>query len=396
MLSKLSSTKVYYQEYGVSGEKVNVGILSWIIDRQRTGVDNYLYYLLKTMIKMGKFREMFLIHHIKTNDYVYEAANDIIIPKVPSRLTYPIGLPYIIKKSKIDILHVPLHWPLQITPFFFNFNIKKVLTIHDLTPLLFPETHTKENLKWWVSSLNLIKNRTDVLIADSLHTKNDCINYLNIPAKKIKVIHLAADSIFKSYEDKEEILGDLKRKYCLKSSFILFVGTLEKRKNIPNLIRAFHKLKKRGIEHKLIIIGGKGWKYDDIFNTVNELNLKKDVLFMGYVPNEDLVKFYNAADLFVYPSLYEGFGLPPLEAMACGCPVITSNTSSLPEVVGDAGITIDPHNCNALADAMYEILTKDSLRLKLSDKSLKRAKMFSWEKTARETWKIYEEVIEKE
>ena len=375
---------------------MNLGILSWIIDSQRTGVYNYLYYLLKNMIEMGKSHEMFLIHDKKTNDPLYKAANDVIIPKIPFKLTYAIGLPYITRKTKIDILHVPAHGYSQIMPFFLNSNVKKILTIHDLTPLLFPETHTKKTLQWWVSSLNLIKSRTDVIIADSLNTKNDCINYLNIPNEKIKVIPLAADSIYRPSKHKEEIREDLEKRYGIKFPFILSVGTLEKRKNIPNLIKAFNQLKERGTNHKLVIIGSNGWKYRDIFNTANELNLEKDVLFTGYIPNEDLVKFYNAADLFVYPSIYEGFGLPPLEAMACGCPVITSNSSSLPEVVGNAGITVDPHDYDALADKMYQILTNDSLRSKLHNKSLKRAKMFSWEKTARETWKVYEEVLETE
>jgi glycosyltransferase involved in cell wall biosynthesis len=144
--------------------------------------------------------------------------------------------------------------------------------------------------------------------------------------------------------------------------------------------------------YKLVIVGGKGWKYDDIFRNIEALNLQEDVIFTGYVPKEDLVKFYNLADLFVYPSLYEGFGLPPLEAMACGCPVITSNTSSLPEVVGDAGIMVNPYDVNELVKVMYEVLTNEGLKKELSKKGLERAKLFDWKKTAEETWKAYEMV----
>ena len=143
---------------------------------------------------------------------------------------------------------------------------------------------------------------------------------------------------------RQQIHDELKSEYKIDTPFILFVGTLEKRKNVPTLLKSFYKLKKCKIEHKLVIVGGKGWKYTKIFDLIEEFNLKGDVIFTDYVSDEYLVKFYNAADLFVYPSLYEGFGLPPLEAMACGCPVITSNTSSLPEVVGDAGIMIDPND----------------------------------------------------
>lgn len=142
----------------------------------------------------------------------------------------------------------------------------------------------------------------------------------------------------------------------------------------------------------MLIVGKKGWKYKSIFETVDILNLQKDVIFSDYVPDEYLTLLYNAADLFVYPSLYEGFGLPPLEAMACGTPVITSNTSSLPEVVGDAGVMIDPYDVDGLAKAMFEVLTNEGLREDMRKKGLKRAKLFSWEKTAKETLKIYEEV----
>ena len=141
------------------------------------------------------------------------------------------------------------------------------------------------------------------------------------------------------------------------------------------------------------MVGGKGWKYTKIFDLIEELNLKNEVIFTDYVSDEYLVKIYNAADLFVYPSLYEGFGLPPLEAMACACPVITSNTSSLPEVVGDAGIMIDPNDVDSLTESMLKILTDNQLREEMSRKSLERAKMFSWKKTARETWKVYEDVL---
>ena len=187
---------------------------------------------------------------------------------------------------------------------------------------------------------------------------------------------------------------NLKRRYNIDSQFILYVGNVESRKNVSLLIKSIYKLKKQGIKHKLVIIGARGFGFKQINELVIELKLSDEVIFTGYIPDEDLVKFYNAADLFVFPSLYEGFGLPPLEAMACGCPVIVSNTSSLPEVVGNAGILIDPHDFDALAEEMYQILTNNDLKQNLSKKSVTRAKLFSWEKTARETWKVYEKVLE--
>ena len=372
---------------------MNVGILSWMIDRKRTGVNNYLYNLIKNMINNGKADEISLIHYERSDDPIYSQVNDIIIPEIPLKLTSAIGIPQAVKNADIDILHVPVHWYNQITPFVLNRKIKKVLTIHDLTPILFPEMHTRETNLTWKSSLKFIKNRTNIVICDSISTKNDCIKLLKIPEKRLRVIPLSADEQYKPLKNKEQIYNELKREYNINSPFILFVGTLEKRKNVPTLIKSFYKLKKSKLDHKLVIVGGKGWKYTKIFDLIEDLNLKDEVIFTDYVSDEDLVKLYNTADLFVYPSLYEGFGLPPLEAMACGCPVITSNTSSLPEVVGDAGIMIDPNDIDGLTESMHKILTDQDLREEMSRKSLERAEMFSWKKAARETWNVYEDAL---
>jgi glycosyltransferase involved in cell wall biosynthesis len=253
--------------------------------------------------------------------------------------------------------------------------------------------HTRETNMTWRSSLKFIKNRTSVMICVSESTKNDCIKLLNIPEKRLRVIPLSADEQYKPLKNKKQIHDELKQEYNIDFPFILFVGTLEKRKNVPTLLKSFYKLKKSKVEHKLVVVGGKGWKYTKIFDLIEELNLKNEVIFTDYVSDKYLVKLYNAADLFVYPSLYEGFGLPPLEAMACGCPVITSNTSSLPEVVGDAGIMINPNDIDGLTESMLKILTDNQLREEMSRKSLERAKIFSWKKTAKETWKVYEDVL---
>ncbi len=373
---------------------MNVGILSWIIDRQRTGVDNYLYDLLENMIKMGKSKEISLIHYKKIEDPVYTRTNDIIIPKMPLKLTNIIGMPKAIKSANIDILHVPAHFHTQIAPFFLNRNIKKILTIHDLIPLLFPKTYSRDTSFLWNSSLKLIKNRIDHVIAVSQKTKDDCIKYFDIPDEKVTIIPNAVNARYKPIKNIEEVKNNLKMSYKLTDPFILFTGRIEARKNVPVLIKALYKLKKMGLKHKLVVVGGRGWKYEETIGEIERLNLQESVIFPGYVPDEDLVKLYNAADLFVYPSLYEGFGLPPLEAMACGTPVITSNTSSLPEVVGNAGIMVNPKDVNGLAESMHRVLTDNVLKEDLSKKSLERSKKFSWEKSANETWKVYESILD--
>jgi len=350
------------------------------------------------MIKLGKSKDLFLIHYKRrqrSSDWIYDKSNELCTKYLPPFLRDIFGIPYMVKSSNINILHIPEHHHSFIMPFFVN-KAKVIVTIHDLVPILFTKTqlsrHPYNNFRFWWRwnfTFKLIRNRIDFVIADSENTKNDCIKHLKIPEEKIKVIYIAADEIYRPLDSTEEVKKEIK-KYNINSQFILFVGTLESRKNIPNLIKAFYKLKNRGITHKLVITGKKGWNYAEIFKTVEKLNLQKDIIFTDYVPEEDLVKLYNAAEVFVYPSIYEGFGLPPLEAMSCGCPVITSNISSLPEVVGDAGITIDPYNIEELANKMYEVLINEDLRKELSTKGLERAKLFSWKKAAEETWQVYE------
>jgi glycosyltransferase involved in cell wall biosynthesis len=296
-------------------------------------------------------------------------------------------LNYYLKKNKlkVDIIHSPE----SSTPFT-KLSNKKIITVHDIIPFYFPETFTKVTEYRYKLLLQRAINSSDRIITVSENTKNDLINKFKIPEDKIRVIPLAANENFRKLDENET--SKIKSKYNINFPFILYVGTLEPRKNIPNLLNAYYKLKKQGINHKLVIAGGKGWKYKEIFETIEKLNLQNEVIFTGYVPDEDLPGFYNAADLFVYPSLYEGFGLPPLEAMQCGTPVITSNTSSLPEVVGAAGITVNPYDVDELANKMYEVLTNEDLRKEMSKKGLERAKLFSWKKCAEEHLKVYEEV----
>lgn len=373
---------------------MKIGILSWILDRQRTGIDNYLYNIILEMIKDDKSKYIYLFHFKKSNDTIYNKTNEVIVPTLPLKFNFPIGFKKAIKNNKIDVFHFPSHWPNQISPFFLNTDFKTVITIHDLIPLLF-----SENLpfiyRFWAPTLKIIKNRADYIIVDSENTKNDCIKHLKIPEEKIKVIYLAVNDNFRYFDNKMKIKAEIENEYKLDGPFILYVGNVELRKNIPILIKSFFQLKKRGFKHKLVLIGNFKHGFEKIKELVNVLGLYNEVIFMGYVPESDLVKFYNAAELFVFPSIYEGFGLPPLEAMACGCPVITSNTSSLPEVIDDAGILIEPYEYGTLADQMQEVLINDSLREDLSKKSLKRSKMFTWKKTAYETWKLYKEVLDR-
>lgn len=282
--------------------------------------------------------------------------------------------------DRLNILHLPVYF--KDIPFLKKG--KNIVTIHDIVPLFSPDM-CMDGVSEYFNRLKSDSSGFDMFIAVSANTKKDIINYLNIQEDKIRVIYEAPDERYRPIRD----LSGFRAKYGL-NKFVLFVGTLEPRKNIPNLIKAFAMLKRT--DYQLVIAGKKGWKYADIFKLVEDRGLNDRIRFIGYIGDEELPELYSAADLFVYPSLYEGFGLPPLEAMACGTPVIVSNRSSLPEVVGDAGILVDPEEIDDIAGAMERLLQKTSLREELSGRGLQQAGKFSWQRCARETMSLYKEI----
>ncbi|MEW5718373.1 MAG: glycosyltransferase family 1 protein [Chloroflexota bacterium] len=288
----------------------------------------------------------------------------------------------------LDVLHSPDFIPPAWT------RCPSVITMHDLAFMLYPRFLTRESARYY-GQVDVAARRADHIIAVSESTKRDTIRLLGVPESKVTVIHEAAHPLFEPIAD--DSAGEFVRAhYNLPSEFILFVGTIEPRKNLPTLLRAFRRLRDNyKSEAVLAIAGNRGWLVEQVDQVIAELRLGDTVRFLGNVRNEELVYLYNAAKLFVFPSLYEGFGLPPLEAMACGTPVIVSNVSSLPEVVGDAGLLIDPEDVEALTVAMWRVLTDDKLRRELSEKGLKRAQTFSWERAAHETLAVYRQVAQK-
>jgi glycosyltransferase involved in cell wall biosynthesis len=223
------------------------------------------------------------------------------------------------------------------------------------------------------------------VIAVSESTKRDLVQRYGLSPAQIDVVYNGVDAAFRPLPAEKVEAFRVERD--LPDRFILFVGTLEPRKNVSGLIDAYARLSK--VRPPLMIVGGKGWLYDEVLGRVEALSLTKEVHFVGYVPAEDLSLWYNAADLFVYPSLYEGFGLPPLEAMACGTPVISSTASSLPEVVGQAGLLVDPGDAEALAAAMEQVLGDVDLQSKMSTEGLAQAGGFSWQDAAQHTVDTY-------
>ena len=286
----------------------------------------------------------------------------------------------------VDILHSP----------FFNAPREHygalVVTIYDVSFLLQPQFHTEANRLHCLQGTLNAALYADRIITISIQTKKDLMAYFSIPEERIRVIHPAHRTIYYPERDTGVIRGALER-LGIYHNFILCVGSLEPRKNLKTLLEAYAIYVKRYAAGELLVIaGGKGWLSDNLADFVAGLGLAGRVKFIGYAPEADLRVLYSAARLFVYPSLYEGFGLPPLEAMACGAPVITSNTSALPEVVGDAALLIDPHSSEDLSEAMRAVLADGEMRSTMRRQSLERATLFSWERAAADTLTVYREV----
>jgi glycosyltransferase involved in cell wall biosynthesis len=265
----------------------------------------------------------------------------------------------------------------------------KFLTVHDLIPIKYDQYHPKPFASLFKrQAADLIIN-SDKIIAISESTKFDIMRSFAIDENKIFVIYPGKDPLFRPINDVES-LTSTKSKYGINSKYILSVCTLEPRKNLVGLVKAYKiLLNSYKCDHDLVIVGKKGWLYQDIYKESASLGNK--VKYLGFVGDKDLVCLYNSADLFVYPSFYEGFGLPVLEAMSCGTPIITSNTSSLPEVVGDAGILVDPNNIEEIAYKMNYVLINEALKLQMRDRGITRSNMFSWESSANKLLKLYKE-----
>lgn len=283
-----------------------------------------------------------------------------------------------------------LHSPDFIPPFGGLF--RSVITIHDLNFLHFPQFLTPESARYYGQIDRAVK-RADHILTDSFWTRDDVINRLHVPSERVTAVHLAANPVFRPITDRQEVRRATTR-YGLPQAFIIFVGTLEPRKNLPTLLKAFRQLHDRGFDVHLAIVGRRGWLYEEIFSTVTELKLTEHVHFLENVSDKDLARLYNAACCLTLPSYYEGFGLPPLEAMACGTPVVVSDRGSLPEVVGDAGLLIDPDEPESLSDALSRVLEDSVLRTSMRKRGIVRSSEFSWAKAAHQTMAVYDSVLE--
>jgi len=265
----------------------------------------------------------------------------------------------------------------------------KVLTVHDLAFLLRPECADEGLRAYLEKTVPRSVSRADLIVADSRNTQDDLICLLGVPPHKVEVVPGGVDPSFTPVRD-TDVLERMRERVSGGAPYILSVGVIEPRKNLNRLIEAFEILKARhGSPHRLVLAGKRGWLSEGIYRRAASSPFRSDIVFSGFVPESDLPALYSAADILAYPSLYEGFGLPPLEAMACGTPVVVSNSSSLPEVVGEAALMVEPEDTEGLADAMSTLLFDQDIRRRMVEAGLQQASGFTWRAAAERMLAIY-------
>lgn len=367
---------------------MHIAIDARLVYHTRAGIGEYTLRLTQALAELYPAQRFTLLQDARVRSAYVEADNvSITWTRVPSHhRAEQLLLPWAIRRLDIDVFHSPDFIP----PF--NARGRSVITIHDLAFLIYPHFLTKDSARYY-GQIDRAVRHADQIIAVSQSTKNDLIHLLGAPEDKITVIYEAADPVFRPL-DRAESWRHVNEIYDLPQDYILFVSTIEPRKNIGALLRAYRRLRDDYRLTPALALGGSpGWLSDDIYALVDELGLRPYCHFLGRVASHDLVHLYNAARVLVHPAFYEGFGLTPLEAMACGTPVIVSNVSSLPEIVGDAALLIDPQHDEEITVALWRVLSDDALFESLRAKGLQRAAAFSWRRAAQQTMAVYEKAV---
>lgn len=360
-------------------------------ERQTSGIPMYVRSLLKGIAALDKTNEYILYAH-KDFDFPLPGPN---FRKRSGALTrygsvwMQTELPAWVDRDNVDVFWGTQH----ILPIRMPKRIKAVLTVCDLVHLVFPETMKRLNFLINKYLIPPSVNRTDAIVTISDWTMKDVVKYLHPQNKIMEVTYLGVgDHMYP--RDPEKSKRSVAQKFGVAGPFILTVGTFEPRKNINGLFKAFSLIADK-IPHSIVIVGQKGWKNKEIIDEVKRSNIQHRVRLLGYVADGDLPELYSAAELFVFPSLYEGFGLPPLEAMTCGVPVVASNISSLPEVVGDAAVLVNPYDPSTIADGIMRIVTNPASRADYIKRGFDQASKFKWEKTAQQMVDVFSRAYNK-
>ena len=357
-----------------------------------TGIGTYTYQLINSLNLMDSLNQ-YLLFMPESCSYDMALNENFKLKNISENnkdnFWDEVNIPNILCDEDIQIYHVPQNG----VGLPQNKHCPFVITLHDVIPYKMPETVSDRYLKIFNEELPKLISLCDGIITVSNYSKEDIIQAFNFPRDKIYVTYLAGENIY-HLRNKEESKNIIKKHYSIEGDYILYIGGFSPRKNIMGLIEAFSlllPLLKKDI--KLVIAGKQGISYSKYKKRTEELHIEDKVIFPGFIALEHLPYLYNAAKLFAYPSFYEGFGLPPIEAMACGTPVITSNVTSVPEIVQDAAILVDPSNIDSIFNAMYTALSDDALRSNLIEKGLKRASELTWKDTAVKTLEAYKDIV---
>ena len=379
---------------------MKIGINALFFQYPATGSGQYMLHLLQALSEVDKKNEYVLLGPQPIGDnretaFPYQvrpvpglvASNDNIEKLVWEQITGPAAA----RKAGVDIFHVPYFAPplLPRTP--------TIVTIHDVIPMRLPAYQPDARVKAYMSLVSRASHRASMIITVSQHAKRDIVEVLQLPEERIRVIYEAAGDEYRPVTD-PQVLAAARQRYGLNEQYVFYLGGLDQRKNVTQLVRAFAEVYRQMGDPRLqLLVAGnpdkqKGPLFPDPRPVAADLGMTGQIIYR-FIEEEDKPAIYSGASLFVFPSLYEGFGLDPLEAMSCGTAVVCSNRSSLPEVVGDAAISVDPEDLRALIDAMRRVLSDSDLRADLQVRSLRRAAQFSWHKTALETLAVYEETL---
>jgi len=372
---------------------MKIGIDARSMLGERTGIGRYLETLLPRLAEIDCENEYILYFDrslSKEEDPVPGPNFRTKVLDVPVANNYftwlHFRLPYALAREKVDLFHFPFY-----TMPFRRPTYSAVVTMADISYQTHPEWYSLKSRIAMRPFSRLAARRADRIITTSQFSREEIAKHYGVPENRIRVIYL---SPYKSFSlDRISGQGSIKKQYGLDEKYILYVGSIHTRRNTSRLLAAFSRLKKMGIGRQLVLVGRKEYPFQDLEKEIAAFNLQADVKWLNFVPEEDLVALYYGADMFVYPSLYEGFGLPVLEAMYCGVPVITSNVSALPEVAGDGALLIDPYSVDALTEAMVSLANDAPLRAQLVEKGKRQALRFSGKKMAEQTLATYMEAV---
>lgn len=373
---------------------LNAQLLSSAASYRAAGINRVLQHVLAELPNVAG-DEQYLVYapysdanrRLLARPRMRSRLNRLPMSRPPVRIAWEQSvLPLELVRERADLLHAlafvsPLAW-----------RGKSVVTVYDLSFLRFPEVYNRSNRLYLGTFTPPSLRRAERVITISEDARRDVIELCGVAPERVTAILLAADARFAPAGAAD--VEAFRRRQGLPERFVLYQGTLQPRKNVETLVRAYALLRSQGNDdHILVLAGPRGWQHEPIFDLIRQLGLEGAVMFPGFVPDDDLPLWYSSATVFAFPSRYEGFGLPLLEAMACGTPVVSSNASSLPEVVGDAGLLVDPSDAEGLSGSLRRLLEDEALRSSLSAAGRARAQTFSWRRTASETVQVYREVL---